>query len=98
VPKDTHVISVAAITPTIEDVDITVTGSAVTDSAVSLTNTKTDIEVVASDRVTVVSSITTSTLYGKVSAYAGGDHNHTVTDTIAVNGNSQTITVNPKTT
>lgn len=98
VPKDTHVISVAAITPTIEDVEVSVTGSAVTDSTVSLTNTKTAIEVVAANKVTVVSSITTSTLYGKVSAYAGGDHNHTVTDTIAVNGNSQTITVNPKTT
>lgn len=98
VPKDTHVISVAAITPTIEDVNITVTGSAVTDSAVSLTNTKTAIEVAAANKATVVSSVTTSTLYGKVSAYAGGDHNHTVTDTIAVNGNSQTITVNPKTT
>lgn len=98
VPKDTHVISVAAITPTIENVDITVSGSAVTDGTVSLTNTKTAIEVAAANKVTVVSSITTSTLYGKVSAYAGGDHNHTVTDTIAVNGNSQTITVNPKTT
>jgi hypothetical protein len=59
VPKDTHVISVAAITPTIGDVDITVTGSAVTDSTVSLTNTKTAIEVVAANKVTVVSSVTT---------------------------------------
>lgn len=98
VPSNTWVTSVAAISPTISDVEVTVTGSAVTDSTVSLTNTKTDIEVAAANTVTVVSSITTSTLYGKVSAYAGGDHNHTVTDTIAVNGNSQTITVNPKTT
>ena len=97
VPSNTWVTSVAAISPTISDVEVSVTGSAVTDSAVSLTNTKTAIEVAAANKVTVVSSITTSTLYGKVSAYAGGDHNHTVTDTIAVNGNSQTITVNPKT-
>lgn len=97
VPSNTWVTSVAAISPTISDVEVTVTGSAVTDSAVSLTNTKTAIEVAAANKVTVVSSVTTSTLYGKVSAYAGGDHNHTVTDTIAVNGNSQTITVNPKT-
>ena len=97
VPSNTWVTSVAAISPTISDVEVSVTGSAVTDSTVSLTNTKTAIEVAAADKTTVVSSITTSTLYGKVSAYAGGDHNHTVTDTIAVNGNSQTITVNPKT-
>lgn len=98
VPSNTWVTSVAAISPTISDVEVSVTGSAVTDSAVSLTNTKTAIEVAAANKATVVSSVTTSTLYGKVSAYAGGDHNHTVTDTIAVNGNSQTITVNPKTT
>ena len=98
VPTNTLVTDVAAISPTISDVDVTVTGSAVTDSTVSITNTKTALTVAAANKVTVVSSITTSTLYGKVSAYAGGDHNHTVNDTIAVNGNSQTITVNPKTT
>lgn len=97
VPKDTHVISVAAITPTIEDVDITVTGSAVTNSTVSLTNTKTAIEVAAANKVTVVSSITTHDMYGTVSAYAGGSHTHTLNDTIAVTGNEQTITVNPST-
>ena len=97
VPKDTHVISIAAITPTIENVDITVTGSAVTDSAVAITNTKTALTVAAANKVTVVSSITTQDMYGTVSAYAGGSHTHTINDTIAVGGSEQTITVNPST-
>lgn len=97
VPKDTHVISVAAITPTIKNVDVTVSGSAVTDSAVAITNTKTAIEVAAANKVTVVSSITTQNMYGTVSAYAGGSHTHTINDTITVAGAEQTITVNPST-
>ena len=97
VPKDTHVISVAAITPTIENVDITVIGSAVTDSSVAITNTKTALTVAAANKVTVVSSITTQDMYGTVSAYAGGSHTHTINDTIAVTGAEQTITVNPST-
>lgn len=60
---------------------------------ITITNTKTAADLTAT---TVVSSITTSTMYGKVSAYAGGDHTHGVSDTIAVSGNSQTITVEPK--
>ena len=95
VPSGTFVTDVAAINPIVSDVDISVTGSAVTDSTVSITNTKTALTVAAANKVTVVSSITTSTLYGKVSAYAGGDHNHTVNDTITVAGTEQTVTVDP---
>lgn len=97
VPKDTHVISVAAITPTIEDVSVTVSGSAVTDDTVTITNTKTALTVAEANKVTVVSSVTTQNMYGTVSAYAGGSHTHTINDTIAVTGTEQTITVNPST-
>lgn len=85
---------VTNVSPTVSDVDVTVSGNAVTNSTVTITNTKTAADLTAA---TVVSSITTSTMYGKVSAYAGGNHTHGVNDTITVSGNEQIITVNPKT-
>lgn len=97
VPQNTYVTSVEEVTPTIENVSVIVSGSAVTDSSVSITNTKTALTVTSTQKVSVPTSWATTSYYGKVSAYAGGDHNHTVTDTITVTGNEQTIEVNPST-
>lgn len=78
VPSTTFAKGVSAIVPTFDAVDISVTGSAVTDSSVSLSSTYyTATLATISDSVSIIGITSTSTVYGTVSAYAGGEHSHT---------------------
>ena len=117
---------VYSVTDDSSQASVTVSGSAVTTAAVTITNTKTaaDLTKVASTTlalvedstgtevvtsvptsVTVNVSLSTSTAnvlstitsgYGKVSAYAGGNHTHDVNDTITITQDGTTaISVYP---
>lgn len=91
VPANTYITNVAAAEATYGDVTVTVSGSAVTNSAVTITNTSANATGTTDNNV--ITGLTTSTFYGTVSAYAGGDHNHDVTDTISIAGAATSVTV-----
>lgn len=96
VPASTWAI---AATGTTEAIDVEVTGSAVTDGAVTITNTAADATITtASTAITDIGysataatisttatavPVTTSTFYGKTTV-ASASHNHTVNNTLAV--------------
>lgn len=91
VPANTFITSVTAAEATLGDIDIQVSGAAVTTSGISLTHTPTDAT--GSTDSNVITGLTTSTVYGTVSAYAGGSHDHDVTDTLTVTGTTTSVTV-----
>lgn len=91
VPANTWVASVTAAEATYSDVAVTVSGSAVTNGAVTITNTAANAT--GTTDANVITGLTTSTFYGTVSAYAGGEHDHGVTDTLSVAGAATSVTV-----
>lgn len=91
VPANTYLTAVTAASAIYDDIPVSVSGSAVTTSAVTIAYSAANATGTTDNNI--ITALTTSTFYGTVSAYAGGDHTHTLSDTIAVNGVQGTVTV-----